>query len=631
MCGIAGFFFGRNRGPTLEASIAMLQHISYRGPDNLGTMTCPDGSMGNVRLAIQGIDPAGNQPLWNEDRSVCVVFNGEIYNFPELRETLLEKGHRFQSHTDTEVLVHLYEDHGIDFVHMLNGMFAFAIYDSHRRILMLARDRTGQKPLFLRSTAGEVAFCSELAPLITQFGSSDVDPVAVSQFLSLGYVLEPRTICSDYRTLVPGTVEVFAGDGTHIARTWWQLPLNVPQITSADDWLDAAEPIFRRALRRHVLADVPVTLFLSGGVDSSLIMLLAAEETDIRETYCGSFTDAADHDEFQYAADLSAACGLRCRRVELSQQLLVDSLPRLIQRMSQPLGDYSALAVSPLAAEVARSYRVVLGGDGGDELFGGYPTYQLPHLQNKYRLLPAWTLRLGHRLLTTVIDQNRYMNLAFQFQQVSQAWGLDAATAHFQIKNFFPPDAAEILQPQYRIPATSAILRFRDIFNRQLTVDSSVALANLDIETFMQSGTIPKVERMTMLHSLEARLPFLDNDVLQLSQQTPWSIRSHGGHLKSPLRQLQQRLWKRRNLPQIPKLNPRKQGFSPPLKRLLDGPLAAWRADLLNARSTIFSHNTEAIISRLRQRGIDTHRLEWHICVLKTWTSQNLTHLCQKE
>lgn len=624
MCGISGHLFPARPQQHAEQVRAMLQHISYRGPDHLGTMTCPDGSMGNVRLAIQGTDPTGNQPIWNEDKSVCVVFNGEIYNFPELRQALVQSGHRFQSHTDTEVLVHLYEDHGVDFVHMLNGMFAFAIYDSQRRILMLARDRTGQKPLFLRSRAGSVAFCSELAPLIRQFGTSGIDPVAVSQFLSLGYVLEPRTICQDYRTLVPGTTEVFSADGTHEASTWWRLPLDVPQITSMEQWLDTAEPIFRRALKRHVLADVPVTLFLSGGVDSSLIMLLAAEETEIRETYCGSFTDAADHDEYHYAAELSAACGLRCRRVELSQQVLAERLPALLQKMSQPLGDYSALAVSPLAADVARSYRVVLGGDGGDELFGGYPTYRLPHLQSKYRLLPAWTLRLGHRLLTAVIDQNAYMNLAFQLQQVSQAWGLDAAAAHFQIKNFFPPDAADILQAAFSPPAISSNLRFSEIFNRQLSVETSVALANVDIETFMQSGTIPKVERMTMLHSLEARLPFLDNEVLKLSQQTPWAIRSHGGRLKSPLRALQQRLWQKRRLPQLPKLNPRKQGFSPPLKRLLDGPLAAWRADMLNSESTVFSRDAHKIVSQMRRRGIDTHRLEWHICVLKTWTSQNL-------
>ncbi|MFN5434067.1 MAG: asparagine synthase (glutamine-hydrolyzing) [Planctomyces sp.] len=621
MCGISGHLFPANPKRHADQVQAMLRQIAYRGPDHLGMMTCPDGSMGNVRLAIQGLDPTGNQPVWNEDKTVCVVFNGEIYNYPELRQALLQKGHKFQSQTDTEVLVHLYEDHGTDFVKLLNGMFAFAVYDSRRRILVLARDRTGQKPLFLRSESGSVCFCSELAPLITQFGTSGIDPAAVNEFLSLGYVLEPRTVCRDFRTLVPGTVEVFSADGDHSVSTWWQLPLDLPQISNSEDWLELAEPIFRRALRRHILADVPVTLFLSGGVDSSLIMLLASQETDIRETYCGSFTDAADHDEYQYAATLSTACGLSCRRVELSQQFLAESVPSLLKSMSQPLGDYSALAVSPLAAAVSRDYRVVLGGDGGDELFGGYPTYRLPHLQYKFRWLRAWMLRLGHRLLTGVLDKGSYMNLAFQLQQVSQAWGLDTAAAHFQIKNFFPQAAQNILQPHLRLVGQTAATRFAEILDRQTGSDVSQALANLDIQTFMQSGTIPKVERMTMLHSLEARLPFLDNEVLQLSQQTPWTLRSQNGQLKSPLRMLQQRIWQRSDLPKMPKLNPRKQGFSPPLKRLLDGPLAPWRRELLSRPSTVFSGDTEAVINSLRQQGFDTHRLEWHTCVLKSWLS----------
>ncbi|MFN9224947.1 MAG: asparagine synthase-related protein, partial [Planctomyces sp.] len=191
----------------------------------------------------------------------------------------------------------------------------------------------------------------------------------------------------------------------------------------------------------------------------------------------------------------------------------------------------------------------------------------------------------------------------------------------FQIKNFFPQAAQKILQPHLRLVGQTAATRFAEILDRQTGSDVSLSLANLDIQTFMQSGTIPKVERMTMLHSLEARLPFLDNEVLQLSQQTPWTLRSQNGQLKSPLRMLQQRIWQRSDLPKMPKLNPRKQGFSPPLKRLLDGPLAPWRRELLSRPSTVFSGDTEAVINSLRQQGFDTHRLEWHTCVLKSWLS----------
>lgn len=426
MCGIAGSFWNPapgGRNAALNTVSGMLEKIAYRGPDHQGVFTCNAGAMGNVRLAIQGLDPRGNQPVYNEDRTIAVVFNGEIYNYPELRQSVLNAGHSLTSDTDTEVLVHLYEEFGSQFPARLNGMFAFAIFDSRDQTLLLGRDPIGQKPFFVHQSNIGLSFCSELAPLVQATGRSCVDPAAVQEFLSLGYVLEPRTICRDIRTLLPGTVERHLGDGTHTITRFWSNRAAGPEISSMEAWLDESEPMFRRAVRRHVLADVPVTLFLSGGVDSSLMLALAAEETGIREAFCGSFLDAADHDEFRFAESLAAACGLKCRRIDLSQRMLVDALPEFLARLSQPIGDYSALAVYPLAREVSKSYRVVLGGDGGDELFGGYPTYRLPGLQRRFGALPRGFVKLGHRVATWFGRRDSYMGLAFQLQQIAQAWG----------------------------------------------------------------------------------------------------------------------------------------------------------------------------------------------------------------
>lgn len=622
MCGIAGCFFSRDPVGSSETVNLILSAMSYRGPDHEGSFTHRCGSMGNVRLAIQGIDPRGNQPIYNEDRSIAVVFNGEIYNFPELRDLVLSLGHILMSETDTEVLVHLYEEFGKDFATRLNGMFAFAIFDSRDESLLLGRDPVGQKPFFVQRNARGVCFASELGPMIRAVGSSGLDMSAIHEFLSLGYVLEPRTICSDVRTVLPGTIERHFADGRCEVSRYWQMDIAECCISDMESWLEQAEPVFRQSMRRHILADVPVTLFLSGGVDSSLLLSLAAEETGISEAFCGSFMDAVDHDEFQYAQTLTSACGLRCRRIDLSDRVLADCLPEFLARLSQPIGDYSALAMYPLAREVATSYRVVLGGDGGDELFGGYPTYQLPKLQRRYRFLPKIALQAGHRVATFFSQKNSYMGLAFKLQQVAQAWGLADAEAHFQIKNFLPEEGFELLCSDLSPQSNSAVDQFRQIYNRSGSNDVSARLAIVDLETFMLSGTIPKVERMTMLHSLEARLPFLDLEILSLSRRTPTVLRMRDGVLKAPLRALQKRIWQRAGRGDFPRRNPRKQGFSPPLRRLLDGALREWRDDTLATAVPFLSRQPGSVVRKLGRRGIDTHRLEWSLCILIEWTSR---------
>lgn len=620
MCGIAGFFFSNDRPNARMVVADMLEGMRYRGPDHRGLHESTLGCMGSVRLAIRGVDAAGHQPLFNEDRTIAVIFNGEIYNSPELHDDLVARGHVLASRSDTEVLVHLYEEHGADFVRLLNGMFALAIVDLSNQLVLLARDRIGQKPLFVRSDRDGLVFCSELGPLIQSCGSAGISPSAVQQFLALGYILEPETICRDVRAVLPGTLEVHRADQPMQRQRYWSFETVSPTTPlGIEDWLDHSEPIFRRAVRRHLLSDMPVTLFLSGGVDSSLVLTLAALEGGVTEAFCGAFSDAPDHDESAYAEALSSSLGVQCHHVSLGEETLAGCLPDLLAGMSQPIGDYSALAVFPLAAEAAKRYSVVLGGDGGDELFGGYPTYRLPSLQRTYGLVPRCAVRLGHRLTAAIASRDGYMNAAFQLQQVAQAWGHDAATAHFEIKNFLPPSALDVLQPEYRAGARGTAAHFRRLFAEQTTPDVPVRLATMDLVTFLQSGTIPKVDRMTMLHSLEARMPLLDNEIIDVARRTPSALRMHGGALKAPLRGLLARLWKSVGIANAPRLNPRKQGFSPPLRKLLRGRLKAWRDDSLAMSGSVFTPDVTDHIRSLNRAGLDTHRLEWNICMLKNW------------
>ena len=234
MCGIAGQFFSRGGEKSDDVVRSMLSTMAYRGPDHQGTFAHRCGSMGNVRLAIQGIDPRGNQPIFNEDRSISVVFNGEIYNYPELRQLVLSHGHTLVSDTDTEVLVHLYEEYGTDFATKLNGMFAFAIFDARDETVLLGRDPAGQKPFFVRRNADGLCFASELGPLIRAVGTAGADLAAIHEFLSLGYVLEPRTICSDVRTLLPGTLERHFPDGRCEVFQYWQANVAETVISKMD-------------------------------------------------------------------------------------------------------------------------------------------------------------------------------------------------------------------------------------------------------------------------------------------------------------------------------------------------------------------------------------------------------------
>lgn len=622
MCGIAGIFSSNSPVHRETVVSEMLCLMKYRGPDATGIYTDGDISIGNVRLAIQGADPTGNQPIYNEDKSVVTVFNGEIYNHKELRDCLIKRGHKFSSDTDTELLVHLYEDYGEDFLGHLNGMFAFAIFDTNRKLLLLARDRIGQKPLFVHESGGTLAFCSELKALLPAVERPKINVESISEYLNLGYILEPHTIFENVRAVMPGTIEIFSEHGARKKQFWSPNNDQIP-LTNIENWLDEAKTVFRNATKRHLISDVPVSLFLSGGVDSSLILALTANESTITEVYTGSFIDNLDHDEFEYAKSLANAFGKKCNRVNLSKKQLQEALPSYLKSMPQPSGDYSGLASYVLCKEVGQNYRVVLGGDGGDELFGGYPTYKLPQIQSKYWFIPRLAIQLGARLSRGFFDQDAYLSIPFQLQQLQQSWGKRNADAHFLLKSFFPIEFHHILADRFRVNFSRSLNEFRLIYDQCTLNHPSDRLATVDLLTFLLSGTIPKIERMSMQSSIEVRLPFLDNDVLSLSARTHWNLRFQEGKQKFVLRRLFDSLCQENGLQRVNRTNPRKQGFSPPLRNLLATNFKAWRNNTLREGCDLFSRNLLDEMDRIKKLGADTHRLEWNICTLCSWVREN--------
>lgn len=625
MCGIAGILEPSGAREDLEGRVrSLLETMRYRGPDALGVHVAPGLALGNVRLAIQGIDPSGNQPIFNEDRTVAVVFNGEIYNFPELRRELEARGHVFSTHTDTELLVHLYEEKGCALADDLNGMFAFAIHDLRRNEVILGRDRTAQKPLFFHRRAGFFAFASELKTLLPVLENPRLHPAAVWNFLRLGYFLEPETLVCGIRAMEPGLVVRLNSGGEVLEDHAIPFPeLEVPGIRSLREWMEIAEPVFERAVRRHTLSDVPVTVFLSGGVDSSLVTLLLAKTSALRAVQSGSFHDSSDHDEFVYAKDFASRLGLQCNRVDLGKRVLSDSIESFCADSSQPQGDYSGLPSYVLAKATAREFRVVLGGDAGDELFSGYPTYLYPSLRSRFGLLPQCAIAAGARVSRGFGEPGGYLPLRFRLQLLSQAWGNPPATALFQMKNFLPPELEnKIFSRDFLHAGAGAESDGRDFFSALYDRENKLAdpvrkLGRLDFHTFLRSCTLPKMERNCMRWSLENRLPFLDNEILALSARTSPELLRKGSVGKWCLRELL-----KKELGPVP-LNPRKQGFAPPLAEMLAGDLLEWSRNLLAQSDPVFRPDVLETLESCRLAGWDLHRLVWNVCILKDWTARN--------
>ncbi len=623
MCGIAGFFNYKTKHPaSKEDLIGVLGSIRYRGPDHLGIYAAGDIAIGNVRLAIQDISTEGNQPIFNEDRSVVVVYNGEIYNSPELRDRLKAKGHSFYTRTDTEILVHLYEEYGYDMANDLNGMFAFALFDIKKKLLVLGRDRSAQKPLYIHRNKDGIFFSSELKSMFPCLDSRSLNPNAVRTFLSIGYSLEPQTILKEVDTAEPGALSIFCYDGEYVRKYWNPKIECSDMIYDLEKWKGVADAVFKKAIKRHLLSDVPITLFLSGGVDSMLISSYLSEEKTIKKAYTGSFVSQEGHDEYDFARQAGSYFGFEVERVRLDNRILSDNLEDFLSTASMPQGDYSGLAAYCMAKEVSKEYRVVLGGDGGDELFGGYPTYTFPYMSKRYSFIPKAAINGLRRFASIWFDKNEYMSAPFKLQQLSLAWGRQTVNAHFALKDFLPdPLASQILNESFfkeNFFTDAAVKVFKGYYSDLTFVDDISKLSWVDYNTFLRSATIPKVERNTMLSSLEARLPYLDNEIIALGLRTHSSLKVRGMRTKLCLKSLLQDKIRGKV-----RLNPVKQGFSPPLAFMFENELKPWKEHWLNFKTPFFKDGFAKSLSKWRGKGWDLHRLEWNICTLSDWCYRN--------
>ncbi len=572
MCGICGVVSGGGERPDLDVVRRMSGRLAHRGPDSDGLHHDGPVALAARRLSIIDLE-GGSQPIANEDGSVVVVQNGEIYNYRELRRDLERSGHRFATASDTEVLVHMYEEHGDDFVERLRGMFAIAVWDSRAARLLLARDRFGIKPLFYRFAAGSLSFASELKSMLEQPDfSREIDPRAVAAFLAFNSVPAPLTIFAEARKLPAGCTLAWR-DG-EIAERRYARPRPAPadRVRSGPAGPLAAElrETLRDSVRAHLVADVPVGVLLSGGVDSAgVTALAAAESAEPVRTFSIGFEESS-FDELERARLIAERYRTDHHELVLRPDA-AELLPNLVEAFDEPFGDSSAVPTYLVSKLAAGEVKVALSGEGGDELFGGYYTYVADLLAPRVAPLTA----LAGPLIEALPSSDSKVSLEYKAKRFVRGARLPALERHHAWKEIFPaPMRASLLGE--RGGAWDPVDLLRDRYVETDGAEPLARLQDLDLGIYLVDDLLVKTDRSSMAHSLELRVPFLDQRVAEfaLGLATPLKVRGFA----------KKRLLRRALAPLLPKeiIRGPKQGFSIPLAAWLRGPLEPFARETLS-------------------------------------------------
>jgi asparagine synthase (glutamine-hydrolysing) len=629
MCGIAGVLYADPARP-LDLGIlqAMGRSIAHRGPDAEGFWTDPGLGLVHRRLSI--IDLAGgDQPLGNEDGSVQVVFNGEIYNFQELRSGLEARGHRFRTRSDTEVLVHLYEEEGERLVERLRGMFAFALWDRTKRRLLLARDRLGIKPLYYYRDSEKLVFGSEIKSILQHPGvERKIDVGALESYLAFGMVPGERSIFRDMRKLPAAHVlMVQPGSPDAHPRRYWQLRLEPDHHISAEQWQEAVRSKVDEAVRSHLMADVPLGAFLSGGLDSSAVVSCSAgASAGPLQTFSIGFVEE-EFSELPYAREVARQFGTY-HTEEVVTPDAVSLLDDLTYYYDEPFADSSAIPTFLVSRLASRRVKVVLSGDGGDEAFGGYSRYAHDLKEAAIRRrLPAWFRRLALGPLGRIWPKADWLPRPLRAKTFLTNLSLDSGSAYANTLAICRPplrrrllarDLAASLNghpPEEVIQAAHAAAHADDPLGGMIAAD---------VATLLPDDFLVKVDRASMAHGLEVRPPLLDHELLELAARVPSRWKVHNGQTKWIFKEAY-----RDRLPAAAVDRP-KHGFEIPVDAWLRGPLRErFEASVLKPGARVadlIDADTAGRLYRSHLRGIGRHGSTlWALLVLARWAERYLS------
>ncbi len=623
MCGIAGTIRNDSRAADPALLERMCAALEHRGPDSRGIHASGPVALGIQRLRVVDLEGA-DQPIYNEDKSIAVVLNGEIYNFRELRRRLEAVGHRFRTGGDTEAIVHLYEEEGVDCVRSLDGMFAFALWDESRRRLLVARDRVGKKPLFYALREGALSFASELRALLQDDEiPRDIDEQALDCYLAYGYVPAPLSAFRAVRKLPPATSLVYQGDDVSLERYW---QLDYSRKHDVEDPRELHGPLLetlRAAVRRRLVADVPLGAFLSGGIDSSAVVAAMAQEMPepVRTFSIGFGSERFD--EVAHAREVSELFGTEHEELYVRPDAIAIA-PRIARHHGEPFADSSAIPSFYLAELTRRHVTVALNGDGGDESFAGYTRYAANVLAARFERVPAPLLRLGAGLSSRLPEGDEEQSARSRIRRLGGSLDLDGPSRYERYMSLFDREGrARLYSDEYaaelggpRIASEAIAEPWREASGRsRLDV-----LLEVDVRTYLPGDLLAKIDTATMAHSLEARSPFLDPEMMQFAAAIPVQMKLHGMQKKLVLRDAL-RAWLPESILDRPK-----QGFSVPLADWLRGELREYSHEVLLDPSS-FSRERfrpEAVRELLdgHLAGQDhSHRI-WALLMLELWRAE---------
>lgn len=618
MCGIVGIAaLAGAEPPTVRQIDAMCASLVHRGPDDQGLDIIDGVGLGMRRLSIIDLE-GGHQPIGNEDGSIKIVFNGEIYNFLELRRDLEARGHRFATKSDTEVIVHAYEEYGTRCPEYLNGMFAFAIHDARRRKLFLARDHLGIKPLYYAFTRTHFVWGSEIKALLASgIVERRLDVDALGQFLSWEYVPGAATLLQGIRKLEAGySMEVDLDQPRGTFDRYWDVPIANEQVaTSESEWVEAVDAKLASCVRRQLISDVPLGAFLSGGVDSSLMVSAMGKAT----TFSIGFDDPT-YNELQWARRVASHLGLD-HHDEVLRPSAIELFHKLIHHMDDPIGDFSIFPTYLVSKLAREKVKVVLSGDGGDELFGGYETYAADRLAGRLGgLSHGVTGHLLSSLAGVIKSRAAKKGVVNKAKRFLEGFGHPRELAHARWRlflgetgrrNLFTREALAAMET----PVGEHVLK---LFQRAKHLQPVNRNLYVDLKSYLCDNILVKVDRMSMATSLEARVPYLDKELVELAFQMPDRHKLNGMTTKPLLKAVASR-----HVPPDCVYRP-KEGFSIPIKNWLAGEFRPLLDDLLDTKDLaaggIFQPAQVDRLKREHFRGAANHsHILWSLMMFQAW------------
>ena len=628
MCGIFGQIGSAPAGETCGLE------LRHRGPDDAGLkyIALSQGSMWvslqHRRLSIIDLSSAGHQPMCNEDETIWITFNGEIYNFQELRAELLAAGHQFRSNTDTEVIIHGYEQWGNDVLRRLRGMFSFAIWDQRLRRMLLAIDHLGKKPLFYSYDGRKLVFASEIKALLKAGVPAELDPVALHDYLTYLYFPYPSTAYKQVRKMAPGSaMEVQAGPDGELRQVVWKYwdavhAAGAPLKLSERETIDRARELMEEAVKLRLISDVPLGLFLSGGLDSSAITAFAAKNsTDQVKTFTIGFANSKFYDELP-AANMVAHKFRTEHHVLQADEACADYMTTVVRHFDEPFGNPTAILEYIITRLMRQHVTVAISGDGGDELFGGYVRYAGAALARRYRMLPQFiTKGLVSRLsglMSDATDGRHGFRRVREFAQ--SAWQAEEEMYIDWVGYFSRTEKQELYAPEF-----AAAVGHRDsgdflrqFFRRGAQLDPLSRLGYVDSASFLCCNCLEYADRMSMANSLEVRAPFTDYRLLEFALQMPDKMKVRHGATKWILRQALREVLPREILQK------KKMGFNPPLPQWINGELKPVIRQLLSPKAIesrgIFRPDAVQKLLRDHEQNRRDNALKiWALLMIEVW------------